>query len=410
MAPALFEYPELLMDFFELVDRTSWIALFLGLLGIKVRFFSTGRQNALTLHKDSGKFPSMAEYSKRLADIEGALNRVFPRQTSSSWVQILAAQESLNLRTETLDRINEPGWSLLERGGKRWRPLVMVLVHESFGGTFDRIAELSTLVELPHNGSLIIDDIEDRAEERRGGPAIHLLHGVDMAVNTGNFLYFAPTYLLEDPGLSAEVQSQMTKRFLRVMRRLHLGQGLDIVWHNDHEFLPQQAEYLQMCRYKTGALSRLAAELGAASAGAPESSIDRVGALWEDIGVGFQILDDVKNLVTGNPGKMRGDDIVEGKKSLPVLLHCQNSADGGKTLMKVFQEVRTIGRPVPEVQPHLERAISLMQDSGALIDAQAVAEDLLKKARDQLLVAGQHKAASQMLAHLVDSFWEGLKS
>ena len=349
------------------------------------------------------------EYTKRLAKVEEALGRVFPERTDLAWARLVAGQSDLPLKPATLDKINAPGWELLRRGGKRWRPLVMILSHELHGGRHSGIDDLTTLVELPHNGSLIVDDIEDKAEERRGGPAIHLVHGVDMAVNTGNFLYFEPTYLIERSGLDEAVQYRMVKFYLRVMRRLHFGQGLDIVWHNDHESLPPTVEYLQMCRFKTGALSRLAAELGAAAAGASESQIEVIGGLWEDIGVGFQILDDVKNLVTGNPGKMRGDDIVEGKKSLPALIHGERSADRGASLLALFERVALAHASREPVQPQIEEAIGLMDASGALDAAYRQGELLLEGARTRLKQEWPAGVARTGMETLIDSFWEGLK-
>jgi len=349
-----------------------------------------------------------SDSTKRLSNIEEALERVFPSRTDLTWAQRVADQEHLVLRTEDLDRINAPAWDLLHRGGKRWRPLVMILSHELHGGTLTSIGNLSTLVELPHNGSLIVDDIEDSADQRRGGPAIHVAYGIDMAVNTGNFLYFEPTFLLDHSGLDDATQFRMTKLYLRVMRRLHFGQGLDIVWHNDHDYLPSRDHYLQMCRFKTGALSRLSAELGAASAGASVAEVEAIGSVWEDLGVGFQILDDVKNLSEGNPGKLRGDDIVEGKKSLPVLCHAEVAADQGRALLDLFHQVADL-RPSPEVWPLIEQAIGLMESSGSLRRAYEVGEGLLAGARRRLVENWPAGPARQGLEDLIESFWEGLK-
>jgi len=353
---------------------------------------------------------SRYQYTSRLGGVEEALARVFPAKTDSGWVRLVAGQPEVPLQPATLDKINAPGWELLRRGGKRWRPLVMILSHDLYGGTLPGIDDLTTLVELPHNGSLIIDDIEDKAEERRGGPAIHLLHGTDMAVNTGNFLYFEPTYLIERSGLDEAAQYRMVKFYLRVMRRLHLGQGLDIVWHNDHGYLPERAEYLQMCRFKTGALSRLAAELGAAAAGASVEQIEAVGALWEDIGVGFQILDDVKNLVTGNPGKRRGDDIVEGKKSLPLLLHGKLSPDQGRSLLALLARVAELNQARSPVQAEIDEAIGLMEASGALTAAAREGEALLEGARTRLTRNWPAGSARTGMEDLIETFWQGLKT
>ncbi len=345
------------------------------------------------------------EYTKRLTDVEEALSRVFPVSVSAPWVREIAAIDGLSLPPAALDRIQAPGWELLSRGGKRWRPLVMMLSHQLYGGSLPAITDLTTLVELPHNGSLIIDDIEDGSDQRRGGPAIHLIHGVDMAINTGNFLYFAPTYLIESCGLDEAAQYRLTKLYLRTMRRLHLGQGLDIVWHNDHSSFPSAEDYVQMCRFKTGALARLAAELGAAAAGASEAEIEAVGTLWEDIGVGFQVLDDVKNLVSGNPGKRRGDDIVEGKKSLPALLHAERSADNGAALLGLFSRVPGAADPWPLV----EQAIALMNGSGAVDAAAARGRSLLDGAR-QRLERWPVSEARRGMETLMSSFEEGLKA
>ena len=349
------------------------------------------------------------DYTKRLAQVEEALARVFPVSADLGWARAVADQPNLGVATAALDRINAPGLELLQRGGKRWRPLVMVLSHELFDGSLANLDELTALVELPHTGSLIVDDIEDRAEQRRGGPAIHLVHGVDMAINTGNFLYFEPTYLLERSGLSESLQYRAIKFYLRVMRRLHLGQGLDIVWHNDHGFLPTEDDYLQMCRFKTGALSRLAAELGATMAGADEADCEAIGGVWEDIGVGFQILDDVKNLSEGNPGKQRGDDVIEGKKSLPVLCHAQNATDGGRSLLELFAEVARLHADHAPVQPSIEQAIALMEASGALASAYKKGETLLDGAHQRLRRGWPDGSARQGMEALIDSFWEGLR-
>ena len=87
---------------------------------------------------------------------------------------------------------------------------------------------------------------------------------------------------------------------------------------------------------KTGSLSRLAAQIGFAVGGTDPNTCLMLGELFEDVGVAFQIIDDVTNLTTGNPGKNRGDDIVEGKKSLPVIFHAMADPDSIPELAKIF--------------------------------------------------------------------------
>lgn len=349
------------------------------------------------------------DYTRRLQKIEEVLFRTVPWKSDSSWIARVAGAMRAPTKPPFVDKINAPNLELLKRGGKRWRPLVLVLIYEMLEGkNLDLAYQLTPLVELPHNGSLIVDDIEDRSDERRGGPAIHLMYGVDMAINSGNFLYFLPTYLLDElPELGEKEKGVILHYYLEVMRRLHFGQGLDIQWHNDNSFVPEVEDYLQMCRFKTGSLSRLSAQIGAAAAGASRKICDEQGALWEDIGVGFQIMDDVKNLVTGNPGKLRGDDIVEGKKSLPVIYHCQDSADGGAQLLKLFEGVRSVTGN--EQRTLIEEAISRIEDTGSLVKAEKRAMELLQSS--QILLKGSHGGhpSGILLNNLVEGFVRSIR-
>jgi octaprenyl-diphosphate synthase len=252
-------------------------------------------------------------------------------------------------------------------------------VCESAGGG-EAALPLTPLAEFCHNASLIHDDIEDSSDERRGKPAVHLLHGIDASINSGCFLYFLPLACIEEwekdlreKGLGEAAAAAEKNRIFSLwgehMRRLHLGQAMDIAWHRDFESLPSLDDYYTMCSLKTGCLARLAALLGAAAAEAvPERNeaarIDAglLGKAAEDLGVGFQILDDVKNLTEGIPGKKRGDDVVEGKKSLPVLLDLHRRPDKRDFAGRCFSAARKGGVTVPEVM----ELINAMESEGVL--------------------------------------------
>lgn len=343
----------------------------------------------------------------RLEGLEADLARALPSPSDPAWIEAIAGGTRHPIPPAAVDRINAPAQELLRRGGKRWRPLVLVLVHEMCGGQDPRAGRLSPMVELPHNGSLIIDDIEDRAEERRGGPAVHLIHGLDLSINAGNFLYFSPTYLLDALSLDEGLQFKMLRYYLRTMRRLHFGQGLDIQWHNDHAFVPPRDEYLQMCRFKTGALSGLAAELGAVLAGAEPDRVAALGEIWEDIGVGFQILDDVRNLTTGNPGKRRGDDLIEGKKSLPVLLYCEGGAEARRRLLERLEVITAAGNQVD--QALIEEAIGWMEEARVLDEAARQAGELLSAGLERLAGLVPSSSARDEAEALVKGFQAQLR-
>jgi octaprenyl-diphosphate synthase len=328
------------------------------------------------------------EYIRRIEKIEAVLDRWLPTCPGSGWTGQVFPGLGNAVQEELLASLINPGRDLLSRGGKRWRPLLMTLVCESLGGG-DAALPLAPLVEFCHNASLIHDDIEDNSDERRGKPAAHILFGIDAAINGGCFLYFLPLSCIDawepeagnglPPQAPAERKDRIYALWGEYMRKLHLGQAMDIHWHRDFGSLPGLEAYYTMCRLKTGCLARFAAVLGAAVAGPDQAAEgERLGEAAENFGVGFQILDDVKNLTTGIPGKKRGDDVVEGKKSLPLLLYLHRRPERREFAARCFAAARSGGTDAPEV----EALIGELETAGVLEEAREQGLSLIKKARE----------------------------
>ncbi|OQX29735.1 MAG: hypothetical protein B0D92_02150 [Spirochaeta sp. LUC14_002_19_P3] len=344
-------------------------------------------------------------YTQYLHRIEAELERIMPESANISWLSETAGKPCGEDLSREADIFLEPGRALLRRGGKRWRPLVTVLTCEALGGG-SRADALAPLTEIPHNGSLIIDDIEDNALTRRGETAIHIQYGTDLAVNAGNLMYFIPTVVFDYMNFSENVSAGIIRDWLAVMRRLHLGQGCDIVWHRDNfsgcKKRPSRAAYLQMCRYKTGSLCWLAARLGARAAGADADLIESHGEAWETLGLGFQVLDDARNLRGGIPGKDRGDDIAEGKKSMPVILHLEKHPQDRERMEQLFSEA---ARHVPNGDwSAVNKAMALMNESGAVEEAYSEGLALLDKGEKDLLRILPDSSAASLLLKMIKSF------
>jgi len=344
----------------------------------------------------------MDQYKDRLNKIEEELFRIMPERADANWMTAMTSSCPDRVPVSMIDKFHAPGVSLLKRGGKRWRPLVMVLACEAAGGQAENAYPLTPLVELAHNGSLIVDDIEDRSTERRGEPAVHLLYGEDLSINAGNLMYFSATGLVRRLEVDDRLKFQLLDLYCENLRRLHFGQGLDIQWHNDHDLIPPESVYLQMCRFKTGALARFAAQAGVLAAGGDLELAERAGSAWEKAGVGFQILDDVKNLTTGNPGKQRGDDIVEGKKSLPVILYHQSHPKEFSRLAAYFQEAGQLG--MADGRNAVERAIGLLEEGGTIRAAGEKALVMLHAAVDELREIFPAGPAVDLQAGIIESF------
>ncbi|MCL2602480.1 MAG: polyprenyl synthetase family protein, partial [Treponema sp.] len=180
------------------------------------------------------------QYTQRLEKIETVLETWLPENPDAAWLE-MAFGAAGQVPAELAATLTRPGWDLVNRGGKRWRPLLMLLAAESVAGERGAAAclPLTPLIEFPHNASLIHDDIEDNSDTRRGKPAAHLLYGVDTALNGGSFLYFLPLACLQTwNGGSGAVKERIWTAWAAHMRALHLGQAMDIAWHRDHGTFP----------------------------------------------------------------------------------------------------------------------------------------------------------------------------
>lgn len=364
-------------------------------------------------------------FTSRLEQIEKILNDSLPAKDNRTWQNDSFGVLDGAITDTHIAGLIDPCHALLSLGGKRWRPLLLVLCAEmasqhsaaeskkmaDSNHPFDasravgNAYHLTPLVEFTHTASLIHDDIEDSSDTRRGKPAAHITYGLDVALNAGAWLYFEAPVCINTLPVSESQKNLFYTTYLKELRRLHLGQAMDIEWHRNPLLIPTVAEYTAMVRNKTGTLSRLAAKTGILAGGGSEKDADKAGMIAEDIGVGFQILDDVTNLTTGNPGKKRGDDIVEGKKSIPVLTHLASHPEDTKTIAHLFEQARKEGIESPAV----EKAIGLLTKSGAVASAKAQGAELVtKKSRELAGFYGEAgKESGTLIIQLFDSMQGG---
>ncbi len=343
------------------------------------------------------------QYNRKLDKIEEEIYKVFPEKADRLWIQTVSGEEDPRGLPEYYTAFCRPAGELLHRGGKRWRPVVMLLSCELAGGT-DEALTFVPVVEFSHNGSLIIDDIEDHSVRRRGKEAVHLMFGEDLSINAGNMLYFLPGHIIERADIPDSLKVKIYAFYTENMMRLHFGQGLDILWHRNKDLVPLPEEYEQMCRFKTGSLARMAAQIGAASGGGGEKEISLLGSVCEDMGVGFQIMDDVANLTTGNPGKDRGDDIVEGKKSLPVIYHLENNPGDRAVFQELFTQAENKG--FSHAQDEIGKAINLMTQSGSIARARERGKKLLSRASERVYTEFGEQDAAVLLREMIQKFAE----
>ena len=318
-----------------------------------------------------------------LKNIEASLDKALPKNSTTQWTSDSFGTLPEGTGPQYTDKLIEPNRRLVELGGKRWRPLLMMLCYKMAAENSKTSAaplseeqtySITPLVEFVHTASLIHDDIEDSADLRRGKPAAHITYGLDTALNAGSWLYFEAPVCINNLSASDAMKLELYKTYTNELRRLHLGQAMDIYWHRNPEVFPTQTEYLAMVKSKTGTLASLAAKLGCVAGGYSTEEAEKFGGIAADIGIGFQIIDDVINLTTGNPGKKRGDDIVEGKKSLPVLIHSELCPADKEKISGFMKTAAAEGIDSPAV----EECIALLETSGCIQKAAARGKELIE--------------------------------
>ncbi len=255
------------------------------------------------------------------------------------------------------------------RPGKTLRGQLLLLAARAHGAEDDRAAfVLAEALELFQNWVLVHDDIEDDSEERRGEPALHRQVGLPVALNVGDAMHLLMWRHLH--GLPRDTplkRDEALAEFSEMIFRTAAGQHLDLVWVEQGRFDVSESDYLTMVSLKTGYYTVVSPlRLGAACAGHPPAAAFESAGL--ELGVAFQIRDDVLNLTPGaTHGKEFAGDLYEGKRTL-VLAHLMAHA----TNPEKERVVAALNHPRANKDPaEISAVLGLIERYGSLRYAQA---------------------------------------
>jgi geranylgeranyl pyrophosphate synthase len=341
---------------------------------------------------------------KQVGIIDKTIAKYIPRKFEKDSVVFELSPPQYSYNIEALDKaIAEPIWEFLDRGGKRWRPSLFLLICEALGKKREDFLEYAIIPEVIHNGTLMVDDIEDQSELRRGKPCTYKLFGLDIAINAGNAMYYLPLLPLikNQRKILAATLTKAYEIYVQEMINLSFGQAVDIAWHRglaDADSISEQ-DYLQMCAYKTGTLARIAAKLAATLSGADDELTERLGRFAEAIGVAFQIQDDILDLTEEEFAEKkgaRGMDITEGKRTLMVIQALQKASPNDK---KRLQEI--LKTHVNE-QKLRDEAIAIMEKYGAIEYARDYARRIVRESWNDVDRHLQASAAKEKLRAFAD--------
>lgn len=275
---------------------------------------------------------------------------------------------------------------LVEAGGKRFRPLLVLLASHFGDPKAEGVVPSAVVVELTHLATLYHDDVMDEAEVRRGAQSANSRWGNTVAILSGDFLFARSSKLLADLGPEAvRVQAETFERLVIGQLRESVGPqgGEDPIVH-----------HLEVLADKTGSLIAAAGRYGAMMSGVSPELTDRIADFGESIGIAFQLSDDLLDIESEVSGKTPGKDLREGIRTLPVLFALADP-DTPPRLREL------LSRAITDDAEHAE-ALAALRVHPAMDQAREVLEQWADRARERLTALPDCDAKSAMVT-LVDS-------
>jgi octaprenyl-diphosphate synthase len=268
---------------------------------------------------------------------------------------------------------------IIGSGGKRLRPMLVLLAARACGYRGNHHLTLAAIIEFIHTATLLHDDVVDESDLRRGQESAHAVWGNAASVLVGDFLY------------SRSFQMMVTVDSMRVMAVLSnatntIAEGEVEQLLNMHDPEVDETRYFSVIEKKTAKLFEAACQLGAVLAGRPDLE-DALATFGRELGVAFQVADDVLDYTADADtlGKNVGDDLAEGKPTLPLIL--ARSYLGDEHRSRIDEIIRSGGRE------RIQEIVHLIHQSGGLRDSMAAARE-------------RSAAAHRAMALLPDSKWK----
>ncbi len=280
---------------------------------------------------------------------------------------------------------------IIDAGGKRLRPALLLLTCGALGYCGPQRHNLAAIVEFIHTATLLHDDVVDDSTMRRGNATANEAFGNPASVLVGDFLYSRAFQMMVDAG---------SMRIMQVLADatnvIAEGEVQQLV--NMHNADLDETGYLQVIRSKTAKLFEASARCGAILAGADNRLEDACAEYGQALGTAFQVIDDVLDYAgdAAVMGKSLGDDLREGKATLPLIAAMQRGSDAERHLVREAVEHGSV--------THLEQVIEIVRRTGALEVARAAAAREAQRAvqaAEQLPVGAHSSTLIQLAAQLL---------
>lgn len=286
--------------------------------------------------------------------------------------------------------INQLGIYIVNGGGKRMRPLLTVLAARAMGYKGSEHLQLAAIIEFIHTSTLLHDDVVDESNMRRGRETANAMFGNSASVLVGDFLYSRSFQMMSELN-----NLQIMDILSDATNIIAEGEVLQLMNCNDPE--TTEESYMQVIYCKTAKLFEAATRLAAVIAKQDQATETAMQNYGKHLGTAFQLVDDIMDYTADaqEMGKNVGDDLAEGKPTLPLLYAMKHGNEQQSALIRSAIENG-------DGMEHLDEILAAMQQTGSLVYTQKKAEQEADKAINALanLPESEHKQALISLAHI----------
>ena len=283
----------------------------------------------------------------------------------------------------------EPINYVLKGSGKRLRPILTLITAKTLGARDDTALHAAVAVEILHNFTLVHDDVMDRDRTRHGQPTVHTRWDEGVAILTGDAMFINALGELQRSSVAVEA---MSHAFIKGALAVCEGQALDKEFESRLDVSLE--EYREMIDLKTGHMLGLAAELGALAAGSEPAQVEGVRRFGQLLGRAFQIQDDLLELFSdsGTMGKSLGSDLLTDKKTYLVVAALDIAREQVQGALELAKR---------DLEAGMEALRALLQENGIQAKAEAVVQNTIAKALDELNILGERKQSLVEFGQLV---------
>ncbi len=267
--------------------------------------------------------------------------------------------------------INQISTYIIARGGKRLRPTLVLLSAGAYGYDGRRHVDLAAIIEFIHTATLLHDDVVDSSEMRRGQETANVVWGNEASVLVGDFLYSRAFQLMVDVGSMRALEI-----FANTTNVIAEGEVLQLLNINEPD--TTEAQYLEVIRSKTAKLFEAAARMGPMLLGMPADAESAMATYGAHLGTAFQLVDDMLDYsgASDEIGKNLGDDLAEGKPTLPLIHAMRHGTPGQVTAVR--EAIKTGGRD------NIDEILAAVESTGAITYTAQAAEDEAERAAKAL--------------------------